>query len=34
MIENHRSGMVWELMRRCAPLVRGLRVAGFEGGWL
>jgi hypothetical protein len=34
MIENHRSGLIWRLMRRCAPLVRGLRAAGFEGGWL
>lgn len=34
MIENHRSGLVWALMRGCAPLVEGLRRAGFEGGWL
>jgi hypothetical protein len=34
MIENHRSGMLWQLMRGCAPIVRGLRRAGFSGGWL
>jgi hypothetical protein len=34
MIENHRSGLVWELMRRCPYLVEGLRRAGFRGGWL
>ncbi|HEY4066084.1 MAG TPA: glucoamylase family protein [Burkholderiaceae bacterium] len=34
MIENHRSGMIWSLMRRCRPLVDGLRAAGFTGGWL
>jgi hypothetical protein len=34
MIENYRSGLVWALMRRCAPLIAGLRAAGFEGGWL
>ena len=34
MIENHRSGLIWNLMRRCGPLVKGLRAAGFEGGWL
>ena len=34
MIENHRSGMIWNLMRNCAPLVSGLRHAGFVGGWL
>ena len=34
MIENHRSGLVWALMRTCQPLVAGLRAAGFSGGWL
>ncbi|MDN5924514.1 MAG: hypothetical protein L0H70_05890 [Xanthomonadales bacterium] len=34
MIENHRSGMVWSLMRECEPIVRGLNRAGFGGGWL
>ncbi|MEP6908786.1 MAG: glucoamylase family protein [Pseudoxanthomonas sp.] len=34
MIENHRSGMIWKLMRQCRWLVDGLRRAGFEGGWL
>lgn len=34
MIENHRSGMLWELMRSCRPIVDGLRKAGFAGGWL
>jgi hypothetical protein len=34
MIENHRSGLIWELMRDCAPIERGLRRAGFTGGWL
>ena len=34
MIENYRSGMLWELMRRCKPLVDGLKTAGFTGGWL
>jgi hypothetical protein len=34
MVENHLSGLVWRLMRGCAPLVDGLRRAGFEGGWL
>jgi hypothetical protein len=33
-IENYRSGSLWELMRRCPPLVTGLRRAGFRGGWL
>lgn len=34
MIENFRSGMPWELTRKCKPIVDGLRRAGFEGGWL
>ena len=34
MIENHRDGFVWSLMRQCAPVVAGLRRAGFRGGWL
>ena len=34
MIENHRSGLLWSLMRQCPYLVTGLRRAGFTGGWL
>jgi hypothetical protein len=34
MIENHRSGLVWRTLRRNPHVVRGLRVAGFAGGWL
>lgn len=34
MIENYRSGLVWQLLRSCRYIVAGLRAAGFEGGWL
>ena len=34
MIENHRSGFVWSVMRRNAHVRRGLQRAGFTGGWL
>lgn len=34
MIENYRSGMLWELMRSCRWITDGLRRADFEGGWL
>jgi hypothetical protein len=34
MIENYRSGMVWNLMRRCPYVVQGLERAGFRSGWL
>jgi hypothetical protein len=34
MIENYRSGLIWQLVKQCRPLVEGLRKAGFKGGWL
>ena len=34
MIENHRSGMIWQVMRGCPYISKGLRCAGFSGGWL
>jgi hypothetical protein len=34
MIENHRTGMIWEIMRHCSYVHDGLQRAGFEGGWL
>ena len=34
MCENHRSDLLWRLMRACPYVVAGLRRAGFIGGWL
>ena len=34
MIENHRSRLIWDLMRSNPYIRRGLRKAGFSGGWL
>jgi hypothetical protein len=34
MIANYRADLLWDLMRRSPPIVRGLRRAGFLGGWL
>jgi hypothetical protein len=34
MIENHRSGLIWDLTRECTWIQAGLKSAGFEGGWL
>jgi len=34
MIENHRSGLIWNLMRDCLPVVRGMQRAGFSGSAL
>jgi hypothetical protein len=34
MIDNSRSAMVWQMMRRNPHIVRGLKGGGFTGGWL
>ena len=34
MAENLRTGLVWKYTRRNPHIVRGLRRAGFRGGWL
>ncbi len=34
MIENHRTQLIWRLMRECPYVSAGLRRAGFRGGWL
>jgi hypothetical protein len=34
MIENYRTGLIWNIMRRSPYVTIGLRRAGFRGGWL
>jgi hypothetical protein len=34
MIENYRTGLIWQIMRKCPYVIDGLRRAGFTGGWL
>jgi hypothetical protein len=34
MIENHRSELIWRTMKKNPHVIRGLRRAGFRGGWL
>jgi len=34
MLENYRTGLVWETMKKNPHIVRGLKRAGFTGGWL
>jgi hypothetical protein len=34
MAANHRSDFVWSQMRNCAPIRKGLQLAGFTAGWL
>jgi hypothetical protein len=33
-VENYRTGLIWDVLRRCPYLVAGLRRAGFTGEWL
>ena len=34
MIANYRNELIWTLMKKSPDLQRGLRLAGFSGGWL
>jgi hypothetical protein len=34
MIENYRTGFVWNLLKKSPYVTAGLRKAGFTGGWL
>ncbi len=34
MIENYRSELIWNVMKKNPHITRGLRRAGFSGGWL
>ena len=34
MIENYRTGLIWNITRRSPYIATGLRRAGFRGGWL
>jgi hypothetical protein len=34
MAENLRTGLVWRTLRNNPTVIRGLKRAGFRGGWL
>jgi hypothetical protein len=34
MIENFQSGLIWNTIKKCPYIIKGLRRAGFMGGWL
>jgi hypothetical protein len=34
MVENYRTQQIWNLMRNNSYVIRGLKRAGFSGGWL
>jgi hypothetical protein len=33
-IENFQTELIWQITRKCVYLAKGLRRAGFRGGWL
>ncbi len=34
MIENYKSDLLWKTMKKCPYIIKGLKAAGFDGGWL
>lgn len=34
MIENFQSGLIWNTIKKCPYIIKGLKRAGFSGGWL
>ena len=34
MIENFRTQLIWNIIKKCGYITNGLRKAGFTGGWL
>ena len=34
MIENYRNQFIWNIIKQCKYITQGLRLAGFQGGWL
>lgn len=34
MTENYRTGLIWNLLKNDPVVIRGLKRAGFTGGWL
>lgn len=34
MIENYHTELIWNIMKKCSYITKGLRLAGFTGGWL
>jgi predicted peptidase len=34
MLENHRSELLWNIMKKNPYIIQGLKTAGFKGGWL
>lgn len=34
MIENYKTGLIWNIMKQCPYIIDGLKIAGFQNGWL
>lgn len=33
-LENYRTGIIWQTLKKNKYIVEGLKRAGFKGGWL
>ncbi len=34
MLENYHTGLIWDVVKKCSYITKGLLRAGFGGGWL
>ena len=34
MIENYTTELIWNIMKQCPYVIKGLQLAGFSDGWL
>jgi hypothetical protein len=34
MIENYNTELIWNIMKQCPYIIKGLQMAGFSDGWL
>jgi hypothetical protein len=34
MVENYRTGLIWNLMKTNPRIIQGMQRAGFKGGWI
>jgi hypothetical protein len=34
MLENYKSSLVWNIMKKNPYIIEGLKKAGFKGGWI
>jgi len=34
MLENYKSNLIWNIMKKNPYIISGLQRAGFKGGWI